>query len=59
MKVRISIVYEFERKESYVACTKSSVAADAIAALYKMSWRDLAPLCKVQVAKETWLEVEE
>ena len=59
MKVRVSIVYEFERKESYMACTKTSTVSDAVMALYKMPWAELGQLCRVQVAKETWLDVEE
>lgn len=59
MKVRVSIVYEFERKDSYMPCTKSSAITKAFENLNEMSYANLKDLCRVQVAKETWLDVEE
>lgn len=60
MKVRVSIVYEFERKEHPgQLLSKSTISSEAIVQLYNMSMKELEPLCRVQTVKETWLDVEE
>jgi hypothetical protein len=60
MKVRVSIVYEFERREyTGQSNSKTSILSDTIIALYNMPMKDLEPLARVQEAKETWLDVED
>ena len=59
MKVRVSIVSEFEKEFTEKNNSKKSILSNAITTLYDMATADLMQLGRVQVAKETWLEVEE